>query len=104
MNRKSSFSGTARTRSAAPMHVNSVLTDAEKLEQAQALVYQAWEAKSDAQAARLAHQALETSCDCVDAYTILAESEASSAEDACLLYQQGVDAGRRHLGETVFAQ
>ncbi|MBS0171980.1 MAG: hypothetical protein JSR62_16660 [Nitrospira sp.] len=104
MNRKSPRSGTRRKRSAAPVHVNSVLADAEKLEQAQVLISKAWEATTARQAAALARQALAMSPDCADAYTVLAESEARSAEDACLLYQQGVDAGRRHLGETVFAQ
>ncbi len=104
MNRKSPFSGPKRKRSAAPVHRDSELTKTDKLEQAQALIYRAWESTSDKQAARLARQALALSPDCADAYTVLAESEAESAEDAGLLYQQGVEAGRRQLGETVFAQ
>ena len=71
-------------------------------EQAQALIYQAWEATTDRQAAALARQALDIFPDCADAYNVLAETEAGSAEEACTFYQQGVDAGRRSLGEAFF--
>ncbi|ODT43967.1 MAG: hypothetical protein ABS70_06690 [Nitrospira sp. SCN 59-13] len=104
MNRKSSRAGTERKRSAAPVLANAILTAREKLEQAQALIAQAWKATIPRQAASLARQALEISPDCVDAYSVLAESEAQSAEEACAWYAQGVDVGRRHLGETWFAQ
>ena len=73
-------------------------------EQAQELIYQAWEAKTDRQAAALARQALEIFPDCADAYNVLAETEARSAEDARTFYQQGVDAGRRSLGEAFFRE
>ncbi|MGC3976140.1 MAG: hypothetical protein QM771_17395 [Nitrospira sp.] len=102
MNNKASRSGTQRTRSAAPALAKSVRTESEQVEQAQALISRAWKATTVRQAASLARQALEISPDCADAYTVLAESEARSAEDACLLYQQGVDAGRRTLGEELF--
>ena len=74
------------------------------MEQAQALIYQAWESTTGRQAAAFARQALELCPDCADAYTVLAETQARSAEDACLLYQQGVDAGRRSVGEAVFLE
>ena len=73
-------------------------------ERAQALAYQAWESPTDADAAALARQALEIFPDCVDAYTILAETDARSAKEACDFYQKGVDAGRRSLGEAFFAE
>jgi tetratricopeptide (TPR) repeat protein len=73
-------------------------------ERAQALAYQAWEAPTDAEAAVLARQALEIFPDCVDAYSVLAETDARSAEEACDFYQQGVDAGRRSLGEAFFTE
>lgn len=73
-------------------------------EQAQALIYEAWEATTDRRAAALARQALEIFPDCADAYNVLAETEARSAEDARTFYQQGVDAGRRSLGEAFFRE
>jgi hypothetical protein len=54
-------------------------------ERAQALIYQAWEA-TDRQAAALARQALDIFPDCADAYTVLAETEARSAEEARMFY------------------
>jgi tetratricopeptide (TPR) repeat protein len=72
--------------------------------QAQELAYQAWEAPTDAGAAALAWQALVISPDCADAYSILAETAAKSAEEARDYYRQGVDAGRRSLGEAFFAE
>jgi tetratricopeptide (TPR) repeat protein len=73
-------------------------------ERAQALAYQAWEAPTDDEAADLARQALAISPDCADAYNVLAETDARSAEEARDFYQQGVDAGRRSLGEEFFAE
>ena len=101
MHRKSPRSG---KRSAAPALAKAVRTQREPLEQSQVLISKAWEATTARQAASLARQALEICPDCADAYTILAESEARSAEEACQWYQQGVEAGRRRLGETIFAQ
>lgn len=72
--------------------------------QAQELAYQAWELPTDAGAAALARQALAISPDCVDAYSILAETDAKSAEEACDYYRQGVDVGRRSLGEAFFVE
>ena len=72
--------------------------------QAQELAYQAWEAPTAAGAAALARQALAISPDCVDAYSILAETDAKSAEEACDYYRQGVDVGRHSLGEAFFAE
>lgn len=102
MSKRSSRTGTEGRRLARPVLAPPVLNEGHTLEQAQALIYQAWEATTDRQAATLARQALELSPDCADAYTVLANVEARSAEDACLLYQQGVEAGRRHLGEGFF--
>ena len=71
-------------------------------EQAQALIYRAWEARTQRQAAALARRALEMFPDCADAYTVLAGAEARSAEEARGLYEHGVDAGRRSLGQAFF--
>ncbi len=54
-------------------------------EQAQELVYQAWDAPTDREAAALARQALTISPDCADAFNVLAETEATSLEEACAL-------------------
>ncbi len=102
MHKKSQRTDTRKKRPAAPPPVNRVLKEDGKVEQAYALISRAWEATTDRQATALARQALEMCPDCADAYTVLAESEAGSAEEACQLYQQGVDAGRRALGEVVF--
>jgi tetratricopeptide (TPR) repeat protein len=71
-------------------------------EQAQALIDQAWEARTQRQAAALARRALEIFPDCADAYNVLAGAEARSAEDALVLYEHGVDVGRRSLGKAFF--
>ena len=71
-------------------------------EQAQALIYQAWEARTQRQAAALARRALEIFPDCADAYNVLAGAEARSAEEARVLYEHGVNAGRRNLGKDFF--
>ena len=104
MNKKSPRSGTQGKRSVASAPRNPVVTTGGTMEQAQALIYQAWESTTGRQAAAFARQALELCPDCADAYTVLAETQARSAEDACLLYQQGVDAGRRSVGEAVFLE
>lgn len=45
---------------------------------------------------------MKVSPDCADAYVILAEETANSAEEARELYQKGVAAGERALGEEMF--
>ena len=74
----------------------------EALFQAQDLMYEAFEARGRHRAA-LARQALTISPDCADAYLLLAEETASSAEDARELLEQGVAAGERALGPEPFA-
>ncbi|MDI3281161.1 MAG: hypothetical protein QJR13_07310 [Bacillota bacterium] len=74
------------------------------LEQAQELIYDAWETPSRQHRIKLAKKALELSADCADAYVILAEDEAESAEEALRLYEEGVRAGERALGPETFDQ
>jgi tetratricopeptide (TPR) repeat protein len=69
---------------------------ANPLEQAQELMYDAWEA-TGSRRLKLARQALQISPDCADAYVLLAE-EARSLPEAKHLYEQGVAAGERALG------
>ena len=72
------------------------------LEQAQELVYQAYDAFGRKQV-QLARKAIEICPDCCDAYVILAES-CSEHEDALSYYKQAMDAGQRVLGENVFTE
>jgi len=73
-----------------------------RLEKAQDLCYQAFEAIGRRQI-QLAHQALEICPDCADAYVILAEN-AGNPEKALDLHRKGVEAGRRVLGQEAFEE
>lgn len=69
---------------------------------AQDIIYEAWEVESRKERIKLAKEALAISPDCADAYNLLAEEEAKTLEEAKDLYQKGVEAGRRALGEKMF--
>ncbi|MBI1741881.1 hypothetical protein HYR54_02315 [Candidatus Acetothermia bacterium] len=73
------------------------------LEQAQALMYEAWDA-SGRQRVQLARQALEISQDCADAYVLLAEDAAANLEEAKRFYAEGIQAGERALGARAFQE
>lgn len=75
-----------------------------RLQEAQQLMYQAWEQTNPAKRLALAHQALATSEDCADAYVLLAQEEAATVAQALELYRQGVAAGERALGPGYFEQ
>lgn len=77
--------------------------DRTPLEQAQDLVYEALEA-SGKRRVELARKALAVSPDCADAYVLLAEETARTPKEAKPLYEQGVAAGERALGERAFAE
>ncbi len=72
-------------------------------ERAQEIMYEAWEAHGKRRV-ELAHQALQESQDCADAYVLLAEETAKTAEAARDLYAQGVAAGERALGSEYFKE
>jgi tetratricopeptide (TPR) repeat protein len=74
------------------------------LEQAQDLIYQAWETPKRGERLRLAWQALDLSPDCADAYVLLAEEAPETVEQAKDLYRQGVEAGERALGPEAFRE
>ncbi len=74
------------------------------LGKAQELVYQAFETESHRKRVQLAKRALKTSGDCADAYVLLAEETAEDLEEARELYERGVEAGERALGEGAFEQ
>jgi pentatricopeptide repeat protein len=72
------------------------------LDEAQEIMYNAWEAKTRERAIELAKKALTVSADCADAYNLLAQKTAKSPEQAVELYQKGVEAGERALGKKAF--
>jgi tetratricopeptide (TPR) repeat protein len=72
-----------------------------RLDEAQEVIYQAWEADG-AERERLARKALTISPDCSDAYLLLADEVAKSAEEAEVLYRQAVAAGERAIGPEQF--
>jgi len=71
---------------------------------AQDIIYNAWETESRKERIKMAKKALSVSQDCADAYNLLAEEEAKTLEEAKELYQKGIDAGRRALGEKFFKE
>jgi tetratricopeptide (TPR) repeat protein len=73
------------------------------LEEAQDLMYEAWEAIG-ARRAQLARKALAISPDCADAYVLLAEQKARTVEEARDFFAQGVAAGERALGPEAFKE
>ena len=70
---------------------------------AQDLVYQAFDTDDPDERARLVRQALDLWPDCADAYAVLAE-QAPSRKAALELYEKGVAAGERALGEEMFRE
>ena len=69
---------------------------------AQNIMYDAWDEPDPTRRKQLAKKALKTSPLCADAYVLLAE-QARARLQSLELYQSGVDAGRRALGEKFFA-
>lgn len=79
--------------------------DSSPVAEAQEYVYEAWEARSNAEALlRLARAALEVCAECADAYCLLAELEARDLTSKAELYRKGVEAGERALGRETFAR
>jgi len=70
--------------------------------EAQFIMYDAWDNPDVKTRIRLAKKALKVSLDCADAYVLLAEEEARTVQKSKALFQQGVEAGRRALGEDFF--
>ncbi len=71
------------------------------LEDAQDLIYEAFETDNENKRLQLAEKALRKSPDCADAYVLLAEN-AKSRKEALDFYEQGVAAGERALGPRAF--
>ncbi|MDT8307366.1 MAG: tetratricopeptide repeat protein [Anaerolineae bacterium] len=74
------------------------------LEEAQALIYEAFETGSSRKRISLARKALSISEDCADAYVLLADEKAKTVEEAKAFYEAGVQAGERALGEDAFEE
>jgi tetratricopeptide (TPR) repeat protein len=69
------------------------------VEEAQNVMYKAWDSPNRAQRVKLARKALNISPDCADAYVLLAEEHAETVAEQRALYAQGVEAGERALKE-----
>jgi len=72
------------------------------LEDAQDLMYRAWETADQRQRVALANEALSRSPLCADAYVLLAEETAKTPAEAIELYRKGVEAGEKALGPAAF--
>lgn len=73
------------------------------LDQAQEIIYDAWEAESHKEAVVLANKALSISPLCADAYVLLAMRE-NDNRDALVLWKRGVHAGETVLGADGFKE
>ncbi|MFZ7943835.1 SEC-C metal-binding domain-containing protein [Neobacillus sp. 19] len=71
-------------------------------ERARNLIYDAFQSEGK-QRYKFAEEALKLNPNCVDAYVILAE-KTNSLEDAILLYEKGIQAGKRELGKDFFQE
>jgi len=94
-----------------PEKLNELLSKMEKMpkklsafEDAQDLMDQAFESSRKSDRIWFARKARAISSDCVDAYVLLAEEDSATPQQAIELYRQGVEAGRRTLGEETFTQ
>jgi tetratricopeptide (TPR) repeat protein len=72
-------------------------------EQAQELVWDAWEAETPEKSIALAKKALKISPDCADAYNVLAIHE-TSEEKAAARYQKAIEAFHKNNGEQFFQE
>jgi len=74
------------------------------LEQAQEIMYDAWLERDGKKRIALARKALTLTQDCADAYVLLAEQTATDPAEARRLYEKGVEAGERGLGQESFIE
>jgi hypothetical protein len=74
------------------------------IEAAQEIMYDAWDATGQKKRIALANKALKVSPLCADAYVLLGMEESKSPDEALILFQKGVDAGRRALGPQGFSE
>ncbi|MBU0478060.1 tetratricopeptide repeat protein [bacterium] len=69
---------------------------------AQELVYDAWETQSRRKRISLAKKALKIDPLCTDAFNILAEDEADTIEDECQYFKAGIEAFEKKYGKGYF--
>lgn len=74
------------------------------VQEAQSLMYDAWDESDPQTRIAAAHEALKISPDCADAYVLLAEEETKTLEEAMGHFQAGVKAGERALGKAYFEE
>lgn len=74
------------------------------LQEAQDLMYRAWDTGRRQERIALAKRALKVSPLCADAYVLLAEESAKSVKEAKDLYARGVAAGETALGQGTFEE
>lgn len=74
------------------------------LDQAQQLMYEAWEASTNKRALTLATKALAISPLCADAYVMLAQHAKPGSEEELSFWTQGVEAGQKALGPAAFKE
>ncbi|HOG18195.1 MAG TPA: hypothetical protein PLB96_12715 [Syntrophales bacterium] len=92
------------------IHFEAMLSDVagggkrRAIDEAQQVMYDAWEAKTKKSRIALAKKALAISPDCADAYVLLAEEGATSVEEALSFYKQGMQAGERAIGKKAFRE
>lgn len=78
--------------------------DDPQLNDAQEIMYQAWDENNPAKRISLAHKAISISPLCADAYVLLAEEQADTRKRALDLYKMGLKAGEEALGEEFFTE
>jgi tetratricopeptide (TPR) repeat protein len=74
------------------------------LEDAQDLMYRAWDTADQRQRVALAKEALSRSPLCADAYVLLAEETAKTPAEAVDLYRRGLEAGEKAVGPAAFQE
>ena len=72
--------------------------------EAQQVMYDAWDQTNSRARIALAHKALTISPLCADAYVLLAEEEAKSADEALEYYRKGVEVAEQALGTKRFKE
>jgi tetratricopeptide (TPR) repeat protein len=76
----------------------------EDVDDAQSIMFDAWECADPKKRVSLARKALKVSADCADAYTMLAEETAKTPGQAVELYMKAVAAGERALTPAAFVE
>src|SRR5690348_3025528 len=86
---------------------SSVIDESEHdsaLDEAQDLMWDAWDTSDRRRRVAMAKQALKISPLCADAFVLLAQETAQTPAEAVALYRQGVAAGEEALGTAAFEE